>query len=228
MRPAAGASWSSSRVVPSALPGGAAGQEPIADTSAANTHQQTRQQEQAAAYFKYRGVHRVGSGRYVAQIKQSIGGGKAKNLHLGTFDTALEAARAYDAKALQLGGAHRKLNFPHEHAQQVGGSHGAARKHKKSLYVGVHWRASRGKWQAVVYVERPGGKRVWRGAGLHRSELAAAQAYNRLAWQLLGPAARLNDVPDDIDDAAAERRKIRRSRSSRSRSSGGGGGGRSC
>jgi hypothetical protein len=62
---------------------------------------------QVAALSGYRGVTRRWA-RWVATI--SVGG---KPAHIGTFDTAIEAARAFDARARQLGRVN--LNFPDEH-----------------------------------------------------------------------------------------------------------------
>ena len=57
---------------------------------------------------RFKGVHRsTRSGRWVAQIKA---GGPTK--HIGTFDTAEDAARAYDAEAVLLHGEFAWLNFP--------------------------------------------------------------------------------------------------------------------
>lgn len=50
------------------------------------------------------------SGRWTAEI--TIGG---KSHHLGTYDTAEEAARAYDARAAIAHGQYARLNFPEHH-----------------------------------------------------------------------------------------------------------------
>ncbi len=57
---------------------------------------------------KYRGVskHR---GRFRAQIW--TGGRGGKSISIGCFDTAIEAARAYDEKAREIFGAFASLNF---------------------------------------------------------------------------------------------------------------------
>ncbi|CAK9183447.1 unnamed protein product [Ilex paraguariensis] len=91
--------------------GGTQGNKQMGPTPAGSGQSQGvrgRRKASSRGHHRFVGVRQRPSGRWVAEIKDSL---QKVRLWLGTFDTAEDAARAYDDAARTLRGANARTNF---------------------------------------------------------------------------------------------------------------------
>jgi hypothetical protein len=126
---------------------------------------------------RYIGIRRTPHGTWSAQIR-ILG----KVTRLGIFETAEDAAAAYNAAALLVRGEYAYLND----TDGIPRCKSHVRPHT-SVYVGVSWNRWRRLWRAAICARR---KRVF--LGYFRDEIDAALAYDAASLEYRGSRGRVN------------------------------------
>ena len=129
----------------------------------------------------YIGVTLTKSKRYCAQIRV---GGKMK--YRGTYDTAKQAAKAYDAAAIELGRPLSKLNFPKKVPPGYTPINNGQISNNTSGYRGVTNRGKRG-YEARIWI-----KGNLKHLGTFNTSKQAAAAYDHAVHNHGLPTSQLN------------------------------------
>lgn len=166
----------------------------LADSSQ-NNHNQTKA-ENCTSKFQGVSLERDDRGkeyyRWKAQIAKD-----GLSYNLGRFETEVEAANAFNIKAVELYKTYARLNNidASELKEAIAKSqqkHGRYKKpNSKSTYIGVSQQGK--KWKAQFRLK---GETYYKG-GFDTQE-AAAFAYNTMAKELLGDKAKINTIPDVV------------------------------
>jgi hypothetical protein len=112
-----------------------------------------------------------------------------KRYYLGIFENEIDAALAYNDKAIELYGDLARINKVDVSESVLKNRKGRKVREKTSQYIGVGWYKPSKKWRSYIYYN----KRAY-FLGYFEDEKDAARAYNKKALELLGDKAVLNDL----------------------------------
>lgn len=143
----------------------------------------TEKREWWKSSSRYKGVSRLPDGKWQSQIACN----KIK-IPLGIYTDEMDAARAYDFAAVEHFGEFPSLNFPNE-IQRVPFPNRIYRS-KRSKFIGISYISTRNSYKKWKVCFRCQGRNIQ--GGYFESEIDAAKAYDQMAVEYFGEAAKLN------------------------------------
>ena len=136
---------------------------------------------------KYYGVQKSGRGFTAAISANRV------CYHLGYYQTEIEAARAYDIKALEVHGRFARTNDISEDVIPKPCSRLYRKSGSSSIYRGVYRHNRNDGWAVMIRLNK---KRIF--LGVYDDEIHAARAYDIAYKKAKGPDATANDIPEDV------------------------------